>query len=58
MKKKTIKYIRNLYRLKKELNYNAIKDIRNLLRLGNETKTIKDGDTKNLFEHEEEEEEN
>ena len=56
MKKKTIKYIRNLYRLKKELNYNAIKDIRNLLRLGNETKTIKDGDTKNLFEHEEEEE--
>ena len=56
MKKKTIKYIRNLYRLKKELNYNAIKDI-NLFRLGNETKTIKDGDIKNLFEHEEEEEE-
>ena len=28
-----IKYIRNIFRLKKELNYIAIKDIRNLFRL-------------------------
>ena len=30
--KKIIKNIRNLFRLKKELNYTAIKDIINLLR--------------------------
>ena len=30
---KIIKGIRNLFRLKKELNYTAIKDIRNLFRL-------------------------
>ena len=50
--------IRNLFRLKKELNYNAITDMRNLFRLQKETKAIKDrilGDIKNLFEHEEEE---
>ena len=29
---KIIKGIRNLFRLKKELNYTAIKDIRNLFR--------------------------
>ena len=54
---KIIKYIRNLFRLKKEQNYTGIKDIRNLSRLEEETKTIKDRilrDIKNLFEHEEE----
>ena len=52
------KDIRNLFRLKQELNYTAIKDIRNLFRLEKETKAIKDRilrDIKNLFEHEEEE---
>ena len=52
-----IKNTRNLFTLKKELNYTAIKDIRNLFRLEEETKGIKDGillDIKNLFEHEEE----
>ena len=39
---KIIKDIRNLFRLKKELNYNAIKDIKNLFRLEKETKAIKD----------------
>ena len=50
--------IRNLFRLKKELNYTAIKDIRNVFRLEKETKAIKDRilrDIKNLFEHKEEE---
>ena len=54
-----IKYIRNLFRLKKELNYSAITDIRNSFRLEKESKGIKDRllrDIKNLFEHEEEEE--
>ena len=54
-----IKDIRNLFRLKKELNYTAIKDIRNLFRQEKETKAIKDRilrDIKNLFEHEKEEE--
>ena len=37
-----IKDIRNLFRLKKELNYTAIQDIRNLPRLEKETKSIKD----------------
>ena len=53
---KIIKYIRNLFRLKKELNFTAIKDIRNLFRQEKETKAIKDRilrDIKNLFEHEE-----
>ena len=53
------KDIRNLFRLKIELNYTAIKDIRNLYRQDKETKAIKDRilrDIKNLFEHEEEEE--
>ena len=52
-----IKYIRNLFRLKRELNYTAIKDIRNLFKWEKETKAIKDKilrDVKNLFEHEEE----
>ena len=39
---KIVKYIRILFRLKKELNYTAIKDIRNLFRLEKETITIKD----------------
>ena len=53
-----IKDIKNLFRLKTELNYTAIKDIRNLFRQEKETKAIKDRilrDIKNLFEHEEEE---
>ena len=53
-----IKDIRNLLRVKKELNFTAIKDIRNLFRLDKETKGIKDRilrDIKNLSEHEEEE---
>ena len=52
------KDIRNLFRLKKELNYTAVKDIRNLYRLEKDTKAIKDGvlrDNENLFEYEEEE---
>ena len=55
---KIIKGIRNLFRLKKELNCTAIKDLRNLFRLEKETKAIKDRilrDINNLFEHEEEE---
>ena len=53
-----IKNIRNLFRLKKELNYTPIKDIRNLFKLEKETKAIRDTilrNIKNLFEHEEEE---
>ena len=54
---KIINDIRNLLRLRKELNYTAIKDIRNLFRREKETKAIKDRilrDIKNLFEHEDE----
>ena len=50
-----IKDIRNLFRLKKELNYTAIKDIINLFRGEKETKAIEDRilrDIKNLFEYE------
>ena len=48
-----IKDIRNLFRLKKELNSTAIKDIRKLFRLGNETiAQLKiHRDIKNVFEH-------
>ena len=55
---KIIKDIRNLFRLRKELNYTAIKDIKNLLRQKKETKAIKDRilrDIENLSEYEEEE---
>ena len=55
---KTIKDIRNLFRLKKELNYTGIKDIRDLFRQEKEAKAIKDRilrDIKNLFDQEEEE---
>ena len=38
---KIIKDIRNLFKLKRELNYTAIKDIRNLFRLEKETKAIR-----------------
>ena len=44
--------VRNLFRLKNELNYTAIKDIKNLFILEKETKAIKDRilrDIKNLF---------
>ena len=56
---KIIKDIKNLFRLKKELNYTAIKDKKNLVRREQETKEINCRilrDVKNLFEHEEEEE--
>ena len=36
-----IKDVRNLFRLKKELNNTEIKDIRNIFRLEKETKSIK-----------------
>ena len=56
--KNIIKEIRNLFRIKKELNYTAVKGITNFYRLGKETKkAIKDRafrDIKNLFEFEEE----
>ena len=58
-KEKIIKNRRNLLRREKELNYTAIKGIRNLFGLEIETKAIKDRilqDIKNLFIHEEEEE--
>ena len=38
---KIIKDVRNLFRLKEELNYTAIKDIRNLFRLGKKLKQLK-----------------
>ena len=38
---KLIKDVRNLFRLKQELNYTAVKDITNLFRLEKETKAIK-----------------
>ena len=56
-KQNIIKDLRNIFRLKKELNYIVIKDIENLFRLEKETKAIKDRtlrDIKNLFRHEEE----
>ena len=37
-----IKGIRNIFRLKKGLNYTAIKDIKNIFRLEKETEAIKD----------------
>ena len=55
---KITKDIRNLFRLKKELNCTAVKNIRKLFRTDTETKVIKDRilrDTKNLFVREEEE---
>ena len=53
-----IKDIRNLFKLKKELNYTAIKDIRTGFRLEKENKAVIDRilrDIKNLSEYEEEE---
>ena len=49
---------RNLFGLKKEINYSVIRYITNLYWLEKETKTMKDRilrDIKNLFEHREEE---
>ena len=57
-KRNIIKDVRNLFRLKKELNYTVIKDIRNIFKLEKETKAIKDRilrDINILFEHKEEE---
>ena len=56
---KITKDIRNLFKLKEELNDTATKDIRNLFRLKKEIKGIKDRilrDIKILFEYEKEEE--
>ena len=39
---KIIEYIRNLFRLKKEINDTAIKDIRNIFKLKKKFKEIKD----------------
>ena len=53
-----IKDTRNIFRLKKLLNYTANKDIINLFRWEIETKAIKDRiyrDIKSLFDNEEEE---
>ena len=58
-KEKVIKDIRNLFRLKKELNYTAIQDITNFFRTEKEAKEIKDRILRyinNLFEHEKEKE--
>ena len=44
------KDIRNVFRLKKELNYIAIKDMRNLFRQVKETKAIKDT-LENAYRH-------
>ena len=41
-KENIIKDTRNVFRIKRELNYTTIKDIRNLFRLEKETKLIKD----------------
>ena len=59
--KNIIKDVRNLFRLKKEIDDTKIKDIRNLFRLKKEKKVIKGRIPRyirNIFEHEEEEEEN
>ena len=53
-----IKDIKNLFSLKKELNYAVIKDMRNLFKLEKETKASKNRrirDIKNLFVHKGEE---
>ena len=53
-----IQDVRNLFRLKQEINDTAIKDIRSLFRLKKENEAIKDRvirDIKKIFEHEEEE---
>ena len=52
-----IKYLRNLFNLKKEINDNIIKDIRNLFNLKKENEAIKDRivrDIRCLFGQEEE----
>ena len=56
--KNIIKYIRNLFRLKQELNYTETKDKINLFTIEKDTKAIKDRilrGIKNLLEHGEEE---
>ena len=52
-----IKYIKNLFRQKKKLNYTAIEDIRNLFRQEKKPKAIKVlRGIENISEHEEEKE--
>ena len=51
-----IKDVRNLFRLKNEMDDTTIKDVRNLFRLSKENKAVKDRviiDIRKLFEHEE-----
>ena len=53
-----IKDVRNLFKLKKEIDDTTIKYIRNILRINTENKLIKDiilRDIRNLFEYIEEE---
>ena len=52
-----IKDKKNVFRLRKELNYTEIKDLRNLFRIEKETKEVIKirRDISNLFEHEQEE---
>ena len=50
-----IKDVRNLFRLKKEIDVTAIKDIRDIFRFKKETEAIKDRiirDNEKLFKHE------
>ena len=59
MEDNIIKEVRNLFRLKKEIDGNTIKDVINLFRLKKENETIKEKiirDIRNLFELENEEE--
>ena len=51
----TIKDVRNLVGLKKEIDDSLIKDIKNLFRLKKESKAIKDRILRNVFAHDEEE---
>ena len=53
----TVKDVRNIFRLKKEIDDTAIKNIRNFFRLKKENKVIKDRilrDIRNFFDLEEE----
>ena len=58
IEKNIIREVRSFFRLKKEINDNAIKDITNIYGLEEENKAIKYRiikDIKNFFEHGEEE---
>ena len=56
IKENIIKDVRNIFRLKKEIDGTTIKHIRSIFRLNKENEAIKDQvirDIRNLFEHEE-----